>query len=281
MISIAANAATSATVLRSLQSITEEFVKKVCRSLDWPEVSVNSAGGKIFTYGSYRLGVTGPGSDIDTLVVVPKDVTREHWFEMFPDLLVKMAPKDAITELQIVKEAFVPLIKFVYSGIDIDLIFSRLEQVRVPRDQELLDDSVLQGLDEVELRSLNGTRVTDEILELVPQKAVFKLALRAIKLWAQRRAIYANKLGFPGGVAWAMLVARVCQLYPQAVASKIVHKFFHIIGKWQWPTPVLLKTIKSHHPGMKARVWNPRVCRLRPLWLDDRKILIIYADLQR
>jgi poly(A) polymerase Pap1 len=71
------------------------------------------------------------------------------------------------------------------------------------------------------------------------------------------RAIYANVMGFPGGVAWAMLVARVCQLYPQATGSVIVGKFFRIMSKWNWPQPVQLKEIESG--PLKARVWNPKV----------------------
>ena len=72
------------------------------------------------------------------------------------------------------------------------------------------------------------------------------------------RAIYANKMGFPGGVAWAMLVARVCQLYPKATSSVIISKFFRIIGAWQWPKPVLLKHMESG-PNLNVRVWNPQV----------------------
>ena len=64
-------------------------------------------------------------------------------------------------------------------------------------------------------------------------------------------------MGFPGGVAWAMLVARVCQLYPQATSSTILDKFFRIIGKWPWPRPVLLKAIEDG--PLNARVWNPKV----------------------
>jgi len=139
------------------------------------------------------------------------------------------------------------------------LIFSRLDKPQVPQTQSLLDDNVLRGLDDQELRSLNGTRVTDEILTLVPEPGVFRTALRAIKLWAQRRAIYANIIGFPGGVAWAMMVARVCQLYPKAAASTVVMKFFKIMDNWNWPQPVQLKDIQQRGTVPELRVWNPKV----------------------
>jgi len=215
--------------------------------------------GKIFTYGSYRLGVYGPGSDIDTLVVAPKYVTRVDYFKIFPKLLVEMAPRGAITDLAVVEEAFVPIIKFEFSGISIDLIFSRVLMSQLPADPDwnLSDTNLLRGLDEAELRSLNGTRVTDEIISLVPERKTFRDALRAIKLWAQRRAIYANIIGFPGGVAWAMMVARVCQLYPKATSSVIVMKFFNIMLRWPWPSPVLLKAIEEGSLGVKQ--WNPKV----------------------
>lgn len=206
----------------------------------------------------------GPGSDIDTLIVAPKYVTRDDYFKHFPDLLVSMAPKGAIEDLAVVTDAFVPIIKFEYFGISIDLIFSRIIQKQISENQDLKDSGLLRGLDEAELRSLNGTRVTDEILALVPEQATFKLALRAIKLWAQRRAVYANIMGFPGGVAWAMLVARVCQLYPRATASTIVNKFFLVMSQWRWPQPVLLKPIENG--PLPVRVWNPKVC----YWLSHQ-----------
>ncbi|CAM1502807.1 Fc.00g075830.m01.CDS01 [Cosmosporella sp. VM-42] len=245
-------------VLKSIQGIANEFVTRVAKEKDPKnEVLIRNARAKVFTYGSYRLGVFGPGSDIDTLVVAPKYVTREDYFKHFPSMLVSMAPPGAITDLTAVTDAFVPIIKFEYSGISIDLIFSRIIQKQLSPDQELKDSNLLRGLDEAELRSLNGTRVTDEILALVPELGTFKIALRAIKLWAQRRAVYANIMGFPGGVAWAMLVARVCQLYPKASTAVIVNKFFHIILRWPWPQPVLLKPIESG--PLPVRVWNPKV----------------------
>lgn len=241
-------------VLNILQKLTEEFVYTVSIKKNMSEGMARDAGGKIFTYGSYRLGVYGPGSDIDTLVVAPKHISRADFFEVFPDLLKK---RPELEEIAPVEDAFVPIIKLEFGGISIDLIFSRLDIPRVPKDLLLDDKNYLRNLDERDLRCLNGTRVTDEILTLVPKPTVFRHALRCIKMWAQKRAIYGNVFGFPGGVAWAMLVARICQLYPNAVSAVIVAKFFQIYSQWSWPQPVLLKQIEDG--PLQVRVWNPRL----------------------
>lgn len=49
---------------------------------------------------------------------------------------------------------------------------------------------LLKNLDQKCVRSLNGCRVTDEILRLVPNIDNFRLALRAIKLWAKRKIVW-------------------------------------------------------------------------------------------
>lgn len=141
------------------------------------------------------------------------------------------------------------------------------------------------------MRSVNGSRVTDDILRLVPNIPSFRIALRCVKLWAQRRAVYSNMMGFLGGVAWAMLVARVCQLYPNACGATIISRFFSILHQWYvlflwkfcphmellpqslnieltllvlnlymfrpWPQPILLKPIEEG--PLQVRVWNPKL----------------------
>lgn len=51
-------------VLQLIQRVTIEFVKVVSRKKGLSPAAVEAAGGKIFTYGSYRLGVYGPGMSL-------------------------------------------------------------------------------------------------------------------------------------------------------------------------------------------------------------------------
>jgi poly(A) polymerase Pap1 len=68
----------------------------------------------------------------------------------------------------------------------------------------------------------------------------FKCCLRAVRVWAKRRGIYSNKLGFLGGVNLNILVAYVCQAYPHAAPAVLLLKFFETFAGWKWPTPVTL-----------------------------------------
>ena len=200
----------------------KKFVYQVSIARGLSEATANTAGGKIFTFGSYRLGVHGPGTDIDTLCVVPKHVSREDFFDTFESMLKEM---DGVTEVSVrcvspspfsrgieplqqtqgVPDAYVPVIGTEIMGIPLDFTMARLALSTIPDDISLKDDNLLRNLDERCVRSLNGmtptshdlgapfpmfilgSRVTDEILRLVPNVEVFRNALRCIKLWAQRQ----------------------------------------------------------------------------------------------
>ena len=147
------------------------------------------AGAAIFTFGSFRLGVHGRGADIDTLLVVPRHIGREEFFRELYDIL----KTDPLTsEIVAVPDAYVPVMKFVYDGVDIDLLFAQLALTSIPANLDLLDDTLLRNLDEKSVLSLNGVRVTDSILSLVPNIPTFRTALRTIKKWAKARGIYSN-----------------------------------------------------------------------------------------
>uniref|UniRef100_A0A8C8BI20 polynucleotide adenylyltransferase n=1 Tax=Otus sunia TaxID=257818 RepID=A0A8C8BI20_9STRI len=149
-------------VLGKLNNLVNEWIAELGESKNLPPSAVANVGGKIFTFGSYRLG---------------------------------------------------------FDGIEIDPVFARPAVQTVSDSLDLGDDSCLRSLDIRCVRSL-------EMLHLVPNEENFQLPLRAIKLWAKRRGIYSNLLGFLGGVSWTMLVARTCPLYSNSLASALVNKFF-------------------------------------------------------
>lgn len=241
-------------ILGKLYSLVKQWIKDVSIARNMPESVAENVGGKIYTFGSYRLGVHNKGADIDALCVAPRHISRTDYFTTFYELL-KQQPE--VRDLHAVEEAFVPVIKMKFDNIEIDLLFAQLLLKEIPDSMDLQDDVLLKNLDPKCVRSLNGCRVTDEILRLVPNIENFRLALRAIKLWAKKHGIYSNILGYLGGVSWAMLVARTCQLYPNAAPATLVHKFFLVFSKWKWPQPVLLQPPSSVSLGFP--VWDPRV----------------------
>ena len=78
--------------------LVKAFVQKVAQLKGLSNSIAGEAGGKIFTFGSYRLGVHGPNADIDTLCVVPRFVEREDFFSVFTELL---SERDEVTELAV------------------------------------------------------------------------------------------------------------------------------------------------------------------------------------
>jgi poly(A) polymerase len=112
------------------------------------------------------------------------------------------------------------------------------------------------------MRAINGCRVAEAIVEHVPDVETYRTTLRCIKHWAKRRGIYSNVQGFFGGITWALLVARVCQLYPNYAPSQLINRFFRVFERWNWRNPVHLVAAVdlTHLPGMENfTVWNPKV----------------------
>lgn len=243
-------------VLGFLNHTVKKWIRAVSMKKGFTEQLAGDVGGKIFTFGSFRLGVHSSGADIDTLVVVPRHVDRQ---DFFTELHESLRNESTVTQLTKIPDAHVPIMKMYIDGIPIDLLFARLALSVIPEDFDILDDNCLKNLDEKSVLSLNGCRVADAVLKYVPNPDSFRSALRCIKLWATNRGIYSNVFGFLGGVSWALLVARVCQLYPNASASALVARFFSMLHFWDWPTPITLCPTLADSCNLGLKVWNPKL----------------------
>jgi poly(A) polymerase len=84
-------------------------------------------------------------------------------------LLVSMVPSALLTLL--------PLCLPQFSGISMDILYAKLGVPIIRDDLDISATRTLRGIhpdDDASVRSLNGCRVTDMILRLVPNKPAFR-----------------------------------------------------------------------------------------------------------
>lgn len=267
-------------VLDRMGALCREWIRSVCVRLQLPRDAVDSAGGQLYTSGSYRLGVHEPGADIDTILVTPNVCTREDFFGSnyvppgfegsdpdHPEVAGARDPESLaerirrhpdVTNFVPVEGAAVPILTFDWEGVNIDLLFARLNSASVPPTLDIDNDAVLDGVDSATEKSLNGPRVTNLIAALAsgtPERyRTFLSVVRCVRRWAKARGLYSNKMGYWGGVNINISVALVVQLYPNACAASLLRKFFLVFKSWRWPNPVMLT--KPHDANLGLPVWS-------------------------
>eukprot|EP01083_Nonionella_stella_P297860 1011277_1 len=244
-------------VLQELNEICQEWVQTSARKHNHPEEFVSNSKVRLYAFGSYKLDVHSLGDDVDLLCVGPRFLTRDMFFEELGPILTS---NSCVTNFYSVPNAYVPVMTFKYNSIDIDLVYASLQIELLDSEWDINDDRNLRNLEQTSIVSLNGVRLAHKTLDLVPNKDVFRLSLRAIRYWAKQRGIYSNKLGYLGGVSWAILCGRVCQLYPNANASQIVQNFFLFYHIWNFGTPlkaITLCNIVQHEDMPSVKVWDP------------------------
>jgi poly(A) polymerase len=248
------------TVINKLLSLVQSWVSTLglAKGIS-KEDCENGGGSRLQIFGSQRLGVHYCESDIDVLCITPVYITRYDFFTTFCSVL---STQSEVSMLLPLPEAYTPVVKFNFLDQAIDMVFVNVNLPRIPQNFDILNDKYLIGLDDQGIRSLNGPRVAEVLLQCVPSVPVFCVALRAIKHWARQRGIYSNVLGFLGGVNFAILVAFVCQRFVNACPATIVHKFFLVYSQWQWPSPIMLRLIEEPSiqlDGAFLPSWNPKI----------------------
>lgn len=210
--------------------------------------------GTLALQGSVQLGLDMEGDDVDLVAVVAQHFTRA---DAFRALESDLRAHPAVAGLRAFREAAVPLLQFTLHGVPVDLKVARV--LRRAVDPDTFDATNPKHLalveDDVCMRSLSGTLIGAALLACVPDVATFRLVVKVVKVWARRRGIYGKAFGYFGGLAWTILVARVCQLYPSALPATALQMFFKVWAVWPFPTPVILTEIKDLQYGFA--MWRP------------------------
>jgi poly(A) polymerase len=207
-------------------------------------------GGRICVSGSYRLAINDIGGDVDTVAVCPSFISADDFYGPVDEsaraesgcFAERLRAHPDLTDLNTVR-ARASIIEAVIAGVSIDMGFARIAAPTVSDSINLLDDAVLEGISDKQTQiALNGPRVTELIPHLLPPGSweAFTVLVRAMRLWARRRGLYSNKLGFLGGVNFNILAVYVCQRYPSLAPAALFYRFFYVMRLHQWPTPIMI-----------------------------------------
>ncbi|KAJ8906573.1 hypothetical protein NDN08_003066 [Rhodosorus marinus] len=257
-------------VLETVKAIGEEWIRGIA---DDSGVEIPDEAIRICTFGSYHLGVDHPESDVDVLILCPKLVDRQKDIfgsldmhgpgepEKFRTTLVEVLRKHPqVDQLLAIPDAFVPVVKFVLDGIRIDLISAIIPQAEIPAELDSLspNSDLFLKMDSSSRQGINAMRISREIIRLVPDEDAFRSTLRAVKLWARRRGVYSNILGYLGGISWTIMTAKVCTIYHPSPPAVLLYKFFQLFAMyWDWPRPVVLAELENKKQSSDLREWNP------------------------
>lgn len=85
-------------ILSKLNSLVKEWIRESSIKRNMPPNVADQVGGKIYTFGSYRLGVHHKGADIDALCVAPRHIDRSDYFTSFFEILKQ---QKEVTDLRV------------------------------------------------------------------------------------------------------------------------------------------------------------------------------------
>ncbi|RDY09520.1 Nuclear poly(A) polymerase 3, partial [Mucuna pruriens] len=260
--------------IQKLKQIVSSWIKKVAWQHQLPKHQIAVTSATILTYGSYGLGVHSSESDIDALCVAPFFASiSEDFFVVLHDML-KRRPE--VSDIHCVKSAKVPLMRFKFDGISIDLPYARLNVLYVPENVDILNPFFMRNIDDTSWKSLSGVRANKHILHLVPNIEKFQSMLRCLKLWAKRRGVYGTLLGYLGGVHMTVLAAYVCQRHPDATLNALIMNFFQTFALWPWPMPVMLQE------GMFLTAIDALETRsFMPIWLPSSPYQFCHTNITK
>ncbi len=168
--------------------------------------------------GSHALRIALPDGDIDLVALLPAGADP---LEFLRGVARELGDATWASRVRFAAEALVPRIQVEVDGRPIDL--------------QAAADSSSPAIFEPD-------RIVDLIRPRTPP-STWRVLARAVRTWARAAEIDAQPLGYPGGVAWALLAAWIAAR-PETPADsppeELLASFFETFATWPWPAPVAL-----------------------------------------
>ena len=216
---------------------------------------------KLLPVGSHAIGCDVTGDDIDVVGVGSIDATQME----VSSLASFLSASAGVSGARVVESGMGArrcLLNLRLQGVELDLVLvdvSDCTGLSEPADQRWLDSPQAHQIPQLSaLRDVAAVRTLVHNVE-----APFTCALRLIKLFARRRGISDNKLGFIGGVGWCVMLARIAaDAPPQVEPLQLLRRFFEEYGTGE-RTAIGLAGAKPS-PTALAHLRRSGLCVLTP-----------------
>ena len=149
--------------------------------------------------------------DIDLVAIVPVHVSHDDFFHPTHGIASTLNATKGICNVVMVQNASVPIVQLVTLGIKVDLLVVTLMADMCPLTFDPHSPFAHTYVQPTSIKSLNSIRLNVNLLRHVWDVDVYRRILGIIRVWAKRRGVYGTRYGFPGGAAWAIIVACAMQ----------------------------------------------------------------------
>lgn len=188
---------------------------------------------QIIPFGSYALQAQISQSDIDVLVVTT--LPRTTLFEQLEEHLYK---DERVTDLVVVRDTFVPVVKFYLGDVQYDVVVAC---VFTQTDRECRE--------EVDRRAMSAVMVTQTLLRVAHPG--FSSALVRIKTWAEQNYVYSNTLGLLNGIGLAILTAWIFER--GGAEGDVFHEFINMLAAFPFETYAIELFCPAHEPAAPGK----------------------------
>jgi poly(A) polymerase len=219
-------------------------------------------------FGSARLGVANPDSDLDAICLIPDYLSGKRFLVQVEAILAGLCDRS-----QVMLDVKFPVLRLQMEGISLDLLYTQVEG--------------FSGGEDIDLQSLKpqikNTKFiiacwdADLIIDLVKQHgslADFRRLLRAVRGWAKSRGLYGNSWGFLGGFSWSLLCAYSYLNYQDRDKSleRLLANFFQILSQHNWKQPIALTDLGNQYTPKLPQDLLPIVSSIAPCKNTARNI---------
>jgi poly(A) polymerase Pap1 len=156
-----------------------------------------------------------------------------------------------LRDLVIVRDTFVPVIKFERNGTSFDVIVA-----------------CVNDPDEVDRRCMSVEHTTRALVEQTSSLPLFCPLLLEVKLWAVRELVYSNPLGLLNGVALAVMSAWLLKNYPVRDLEEALNTFMYVLATFDFKTYAidLYNPTCPAVPGKEMTVFVPTSTKINALY---------------